>query len=219
MEASKHVKKDMENFSYWLRQWDALHLNNAYSEPSQLGTLAILHSTVGLITDKDPERNHQLVEYFADEAHQLATWNKAFGRRVLVIEGVNLETMTRALDDRLVSDITVIGNGTFESVFDDKNKKRRWIDWEDMAENTHHLKLGYFIQRTCGTFTESYRVPFSTFTMADHSNIFGVYNDAFAPEDYEIESEKLKEEAKIQQITDKTRLDHTAILEFGMGED
>lgn len=192
---------DETEFKAAQEKWLKLQRNDEFSYAPRYGKVAILHSTLGVSGRRSKELNASLVEYFEREAEELRKGRELLGQRALVIAGVNSVTLEQVLTNKEISDVIVIGNGTFSQVPDDKRQQHDWIDWDDVSRMANHLKRGRFIQRTCGNVPPGFPVPFPIFALSHHANAYSPVGDSFQPEDCKTEEERYREELKIKPVT------------------
>lgn len=209
------ARSSKQFYNYALEKWDNLHEAEQYSVNASEGTTAIVYADrIGDPSSMDTDINQYILERLAQEAERIKRRTNDMGAKALLLNGITTDSFARVLDDEQISDVVVIGNGSFSAVYDDDTpqdaERYDMIDWRDVADMTIHLKTGTFTQRTCARFKNNASVspPFSTFLMADHRNIMSPVNELFCPDDIEYGSARYAaEEAKIRRVSAVRRID------------
>lgn len=204
-------KSSARLFNRYLESWDHHHAMNNFSLPQREGIKAIIYGTrLGSVDDPDTKENNRLLESFEQEAYEIADECRQLGGRALLYTGMSLGTFSDVLEDRRVSDIVVIGNGSFSAIYSDSwtTEQPDYIEWTSVARRATHLKQGAFIQRTCGHFLSENRLspPFGMFALSDHRNIFSPINEYFGPENTPNQAAVEAEEQKIRQVSSVGRI-------------
>lgn len=184
---------DRKKFKAARHEWERLYEEQKFSAPSSVGLMAIMFSHYSPLND-EAERARE-IGAFADEAEHFKRLANVLGKKATVTSGITLETLQESvLQRRDVSDVMLIGNGSFSHIWGDNGVA---IDWNDLAVSTNHLKQGEFIQRFCGIFNRSLNTPFSTFAVTDPRKIYAPVGKLFAPEINE------DDESCMMSITDR----------------
>lgn len=158
-------------------------------------------------------------ERYESEAYRLSRLYRIQGKKTLCLAGITMENMERVLTDERISDVYIIGDGSFSYVFSDEDEGNKTddeyaIDWQDVSTMASHLKSGVFVQRTCGKFDYHLGVPFGTFAMRDHSQIFAPLNEYFSPESFTKEADIREEESKITRVSTHRKLTYSDIRQL-----
>jgi hypothetical protein len=177
-----------------LRKWSNLKSSGNFSLVPEEGITAILCSQEphAVMYEGDPDEVQQ-IENFQREGRDYFRVLGYLGRKAYLEESLNYSVVSEALDDRRVTDIVIIGHGTFSSVYDDSESGRQWLDWYDISLATTHLKRGSFTQRTCGNLCFDLSVPLGLFAMTSAQNVYAPVGEYFSPETLgEREEDKIK---------------------------
>lgn len=187
-------------------KWEALRESKRFSLAPDIGYTAVIYSHSAKIEMED-ESGYMEEEYpaFAAEARAIADQISAQNGKPFIIKGIDAVSFEEGvLSPRNVSNIVIIGHGTFSSVYcDDGND----ITWGEVADMTTHLKTGYIEQRFCGGFRQSLSVPFGLFAVTAARNVFAAPGKYFAPE------EQPEHESLMQRVTSGERLSYREIRE------
>lgn len=212
------MASDRQKFHRALDKWNSLHLGNKYSLESGVGRVAILCSyftdIYGILHSTDVSKHKkQVIDNFRQEANDIKGILKIIGLESTVFYDVKRQDINEVVNDSTYSDVVIIGNGTLTSLFiNDKNDNI--YDWQDISENSKHLKLGAFIQRQCGNYClDSIAVPMGLFLMSEHQNIYAAVNKTFNPKTlFDLENKYIK------SVTEKSPLLYDEIkLSFNYG--
>jgi len=122
------------------------------------------------------------IQAFHNEAdalkdHYLSYYDTVEIRRKAVKNDISMD-----LSDKDTSGLTLIGHG---NIGDFWLEGRDHLTWRDPS-SAKCLKMGEFIQRTCGNFTNSLTVPLGTFAVHEQSNYIapvGVFIDDISPDE------------------------------------
>jgi hypothetical protein len=146
---------------------DYLLSNGKVSLLPEEGRLAILHS-YGTTVNSEYSAEEQK-EIFKSEAERISFSEIAslYGD-VEVLPLVNKFDMDFAIQDANVAGIVLVGHGTLASV---RMHQDEHYDWHDAERSTRQLKLGHFVQRTCGFLKREKSVPLGTFVVADQRKV------------------------------------------------
>lgn len=194
---------DRKQYERSLRRWDELHERQAYSAPSELGTMAVMYS---LCRMKATEAEHiEEIKTFRDEAHEIEQGIRFLGGHAAVFSGINYQSLGEVLTNPGYSGIVLIGHGDFSSVYGDNE---RIIDWREIASMATHLKRGSVVQRFCGTYARNASVPFGTFVVSDHRDVIAAPGHVFMPELYE------NDERLLRSVSPKPRMIYEDIKNF-----
>lgn len=134
-----------------------------FSLPIAEGKLAIMHS-FGTTIDSvySPEEQKRI---FRDEAEMVAASDLASQYAdTQVLPVANSLDMDFALMDQEVAGMVLIGHGTIAAF---RMNEGKYYNWQNAERASRELKLGHFVQRTCGRFTVPQPVPLGTFIIAD----------------------------------------------------
>ena len=138
-----------------------------FSAPVEQGKLAVVHS-LGVTQDSDYAADQQKA-IFKAEAEAVAEQQFAaqYGSREVYPVATPYD-MNLILEDSEVAGVILIGHGTIAALrlADDK-----YYNWRNAERATRELKLGHFIQRTCGQFAVSQSVPLGTYVAADRRKL------------------------------------------------
>ncbi len=137
-----------------------------FSLPIAEGKLAIMHSFGTTInSDYSPEEQKRI---FKEEAEMVAASSFAAqyaDTQVLpVASGIDMDF---ALMDQEVAGMVLVGHGTIAAF---RMNEGKYYNWQNAERASKELKLGHFVQRTCGRFTVPQPVPLGTFVVADRRN-------------------------------------------------
>ena len=190
------MPSDAIQFRGAMEKWERMRESSRLSVPRDIGKTAIIFSRFSLFTDSDANRRE--VAAFANEAERFQHNLSTLGRQTKVIEGITYDSLTEeVLTDKSVSDTIVIANGSLSYVYGDDAKT---IDWQTVAVQSDHLKQGYFVQRFCGHYIRRLSVPFGTFAVTDHRNVYAPLGKYFAPEI------NPRDEDLLEPVTDRAQL-------------
>jgi hypothetical protein len=158
-------------------RWLQLAGSDQVSLPTYSGVTAIICSS---FTDEplDTLTGKSELELFQEEAREIARRLSRVHRRARVVLDATRADITMVVQDKSVSDIYVIGNGSLSTLL---LGERVYYDWNDIAKSTTHLKLGRFVQRQCGGLTRVVNVPLGLFVVSDQRNVHAALDPAFYP--------------------------------------
>lgn len=153
-----------------------------FSLPIDQGKLAIMHS-YGTTVNSEFSADEQK-RIFREEAEEVAAGDWAAQYADVSVHPVasNLD-MDLALMDREVAGVVLVGHGTIAAY---RMLAGEYYNWESATRAVRELKLGHFVQRTCGEFRVPRSVPLGTFVVADRRNLIapvGVAIDDANPEE------------------------------------
>ncbi|MBC7512068.1 hypothetical protein H7142_00190 [Candidatus Saccharibacteria bacterium] len=161
--SEKRFHKQLEKAE--VRHAAALELGRV-SLPIAEGKLAIMHSFGTTINSQySPEDQKRI---FKQEAEMVAASEFASqyaDTQILpVANGMDMDFM---LMDREVAGMVLVGHGTIAAF---RMNEGKYYNWQNAERASKELKLGHFVQRTCGQFTVPQPVPLGTFVVADRRN-------------------------------------------------
>lgn len=169
-------------YSRAIAKWSNLHEQGKYSQLPRDSYVAIVHPVVYGTSDPSSDTNQDLLDYFQQEAELIQARYASIGRKATTIAGLTKSIFEELLTNPEYSSICLIGNGNFSSIYDDGSDGS--LDWKLISNLSDHLKLGSFVQRTCGRFNafRNFSPPLGTFCMADHREIYSPIDTYFGPE-------------------------------------
>lgn len=138
-----------------------------FSAPVEQGKLAVVHS-LGVTQDSDYTADQQKA-IFKAEAEVVAEHRFASQYKTTEVYPVATSyDMNLILEDDEVAGMILIGHGTIAALrlVDDN-----YYNWRNAERATRELKLGHFIQRTCGHFAVPQSVPLGTYVAADRRKL------------------------------------------------
>lgn len=131
------------------------------------GRLAILHSYG--VTQNSRYSADEQKEVFKAEAHAVAASELADGYKDVEIRPLATGMdMDFAIQDRYVAGIVLVGHGTIAAI---RMAQDHYYNWKDAERVVRQLKLGHFVQRTCGSLSVKQSLPLGTFVVADQRSI------------------------------------------------
>lgn len=206
------MPSDRVRFERALRKWDAFHDNNVYSAPAELGAVAILCSDHTVADEKGDKASQEDIDEAASErrafyadAYRIAEMLSRSGSDSQIYPAFTCEDAIDVLTNPSFSSVITIGNGNLSEVWAHQGVA---ISWDFIADNTSHLKTGYFIQRQCGHVAFDLSVPLGTFALADHSNVFAALDKYLPP------VLTSRHEVYITQLHDEPRLGLEVVKRF-----
>lgn len=137
------------------------------SLPVAEGKLAIVHS-FGTTTNSD-YTDKQQKKIFEEEAHHVAESDlaKAYDD-VQVVPVASAIDLDLVFGDKEVAGMVLVGHGTI-AAFRLANDKH--YNWQNAERAVTDLKLGHFVQRTCGMFKVPQSVPLGTYVVSNRRNL------------------------------------------------
>ena len=175
---------DRQQMKRAIRHHDRLLKAQKFSvEPCEgMAMVCIGDETVSVTAPGDPEHWHQ-------EAFRIVRERAAYGLITVIATKVTKAEMIEYVQDETISDIICIGHGGFQvfSTYPTQdelldNDAAPCLNWKDVSEATTHLKLGQFVQRTCGIIHESSVAALGTFAVSDKRNVILPAGHYFLPE-------------------------------------
>ena len=205
-----HFTTDRHVRSSWVSFWSALHASNEYSLPSEEGVTAIVYALEGY-DELDPDATCDQIRSFEEDAYFQRANVCSLGRSAALYAGMTRTNWAQILTDRDISDVIVIGNGTFSTVRCDDGEKL--LSWRELSNATDHLKRGELTQRTCGVFRHNLNVPLGSMVVSNHRNLVSPFGDAFCPE---IDQ---SDERLLRNVCTVWRLDYDYIKRYCVNDD
>jgi hypothetical protein len=181
------MASDRQQYNRMLAHYDALQAENALSVSPELGRLAIVTMYPDDFEARRPEDSFRAIDA---EARRLQTTQEAEGKTTIYAPRATVGDFWNILDDRTISDITLIGLGrlgkvqtpTWQRESDNPSKPATpqpvlgyfdAISSDGRQPTITNLKQGRFHQRTSGQMPDQINIPFAWGFMADRSQIWG----------------------------------------------
>lgn len=204
---------DKQQYERALTRWDELHESGAYSVPPSLGRLAIVCSyNTWEPSPDDPHASYVSPEdpaNFRIEALALADGFRDEGRSVEVVLDAEATDIKAILKEPSFSDVIVIAHGQLSSIMIDNMEDSSMLyqyDWRSVSKDADHLKLGYFVQRSCARLRRRLSVPLGLFAASEHRNVLAPVGHYFAPTNLQHPHNDL-----IRPVTEASRLDYESV--------
>jgi hypothetical protein len=189
------MASDHQQYDRMTAHYDMLRADNALSVAPDVGRLAIVTMYPEDIEARRPEDSFRAID---SEARRLQNMQEAAGKATIYAPRASVGNFREILDDRTISDITLIGLGQLSKVqlapwcreADDPTRPSEpqpvlsyfdAISTDGRHPTITHLKQGSFHQRTSGQMPAPINIPFAWGFMADRSKIWGSPQQAFYP--------------------------------------
>lgn len=185
-------------FAASTEKWRELYSNGQFSVPTEMGKVAILCSHWSNLSGKQKRKE---VKQLAQEADDVAEQLRGADRYATVLQNTTCSDLVEAVQDPEVSDLILVGHGSFSSFSLPAASGIGRFGWKDAAEVTTHLKTGCVVQRTCGLYSQRPAVPLGLFVVNNPSNVWAAGGKFFEPKDIDDPINDL-----LQPITDQTDL-------------
>ena len=178
------MASDSRQFERAMAVWEDFHENGYYSDPLEVGRMAILCAYgVDAYDEEDPavcvKWAKQDAKDFRKEAIALTELANDSGKDTVTVFNPTAHDVREVLRDPTISDIQVIGHGNLSEVF--LSKLDGTYDWRDAQLDATHLKTGKFVQRFCGHIARELPVPLGTFVVSGHQDVIAPVGRYFNP--------------------------------------
>jgi hypothetical protein len=189
------MASDRQQYNRMLAHYDTLQADNALSVAPEVGKLAIVTMYPEDFEARRPEDSFRAIDA---EARRLQATQEAEGKTTIYAPRATVNDFWEILDERSISDITLIGLGQLGKVqlapwqretVDPTNptKPQPVLNYFDAISSDGrqptitNLKQGSFHQRTSGQMPAPINIPFAWGFMADRSKIWGSPQRGFYP--------------------------------------
>jgi hypothetical protein len=198
---------ELNRLSTAIAKYTELENNGYFSAPTHEGYTAVIATSTEYTGNSYDTLNHIDAQnrIFEQEADVITRGIANRGGDAEKIVTPSINDFLTVIKDPLCSDIIVIGNGCYRTVFFDDQH----LTWWNASLATDHLKTGSFAQRTCAHFNpKKLNVGVGTFIMRNQTQIYAPVGEMVVDEnpDEELLAKQVYPK-KPTQIADFIRLD------------
>lgn len=164
---NKHFKKLRRldrSLERALRNYEIKLDKGRVSLPAEMGKMVIVVSNRADLLSHVPANDQ--VEAFHNEADDLKDHYTRYYDTVEIRRRAIKSDISMDLSDKDTSGIVLIGHGNIGDFWLEKSDHLTWKD----ASNSRYLRMGEFVQRTCGNFPNNLTVPLGTFAVSEQSS-------------------------------------------------